>query len=406
MDFDTLIIGGGLAGLSRALQLQDHGGHFSLIEADPVVGGRVRSDHVNGYTLDRGFQVFLDSYPAFSPGLVKMLKPRFFDSGALLLDREKCWVLRNPLRHPFGSFSSLRCGALSSTDKSLLVRHALRALTSSDSRLLGLVGAPGDVPLIQQLRSDGVSPDAIERFLRPFFGGVFLDPSLSASRALYLYYLKKFATGRAFVPSGGVGELPRLLAARLAPGTCRTGVAAESITPRSGGWQVTLNTGEHCTAKNLVLATDPPTTAKLLNQESALPDLTSLTTIWFSSDEPLYPERLIALPAGRGRLVRHFVQMTNVAPEYAPPGKHLLTCTILEPDGLGPMSLIERAKREVCPFFPSAKLELVDLKITVPATVRSSPGRRLLRDVFDAPPGIEVVGDNLGWSCLANSLRA
>lgn len=53
----------GVAGLSCAKHLQSQGIKFCILEASDDVGGRVRSDKVDGFILDRGFQIFLTSYP-------------------------------------------------------------------------------------------------------------------------------------------------------------------------------------------------------------------------------------------------------------------------------------------------------------------------------------------------------
>jgi len=60
---DVLIVGGGLAGLACARALQEKGVSFEILEASDGLGGRVRTDEVDGFLLDRGFQVLLTAYP-------------------------------------------------------------------------------------------------------------------------------------------------------------------------------------------------------------------------------------------------------------------------------------------------------------------------------------------------------
>jgi monoamine oxidase len=56
---DVVVVGAGLAGLSCAKQLSGMGRRVILLEASDRVGGRVRTDVVDGLNLDHGFQVLL-----------------------------------------------------------------------------------------------------------------------------------------------------------------------------------------------------------------------------------------------------------------------------------------------------------------------------------------------------------
>ena len=60
---DVVIVGAGLAGLCCARRLAQCGVSFQVVEASDGVGGRVRTDIVEGFRLDRGFQLYLPSYP-------------------------------------------------------------------------------------------------------------------------------------------------------------------------------------------------------------------------------------------------------------------------------------------------------------------------------------------------------
>ena len=63
MVLDVLIVGAGLAGLCCARRVQQAGLRFLVLEASDGVGGRIRTDRIDGFQLDRCFQVFLTAYP-------------------------------------------------------------------------------------------------------------------------------------------------------------------------------------------------------------------------------------------------------------------------------------------------------------------------------------------------------
>lgn len=60
---EVIVVGAGLSGLAAARKLGDAGVPVRILEASDGVGGRVRSDVLDGFILDRGFQVFIEGYP-------------------------------------------------------------------------------------------------------------------------------------------------------------------------------------------------------------------------------------------------------------------------------------------------------------------------------------------------------
>jgi hypothetical protein len=376
------VIGGGLAGLACALELKARGESVVVIERESVPGGRVRTDRVGGFCLDRGFQVMLDSYPTLHR-LVNVLDlhPRYFDSGAIVCDRGHRWVVRNPLRRPGSLPSGASSSVFSWTDKRRLGMLTLSALVRSDRRLLEAGASRSDRSTLDCMRQAGLSPDCIERFLRPFFGGVFLDNDLETSGGLWFYYLKKFVTGRAFVPARGMGELPRVLASRLGEGDLRLGEWVFSIEAEGerARWVVTSSGRYEVSA--VVIATDRPAAARLCRVQESAPRFRSVWTVWFSPASSLYGGPLLVLPAGRSRLVRHLVQITNVAPEYSPDARPLVVATILNPGAHAGAGLAEAARAEIRELFPRVELELVDIRHTPRAVLAQPPS-------FLAQPGL------------------
>src|SRR3954452_1975453 len=99
--FDVIVAGGGLAGVAFARVLLQRGLHVKLLEASDAIGGRVRTDAVDGFLLDRGFQVLLTAYPEPHHQLrVDKLDLRRFDPGALVRFDGRFHRVVNPLRRP------------------------------------------------------------------------------------------------------------------------------------------------------------------------------------------------------------------------------------------------------------------------------------------------------------------
>ena len=180
---DLVIIGAGLAGLTCAKVLAENGARdFLLLEANPEPGGRVRSERTaDGYTLDRGFQVLLDSYPAVRRHLdLPALTPRYFDSGALLADPESGrapQAAAHPLLHPADAPTTAFSDRFPVADKARLAALVTELLATPDAALRAEPGQPWDVSTAGFLFRRGFSPAIVERFLRPFFGGTYFPPA-------------------------------------------------------------------------------------------------------------------------------------------------------------------------------------------------------------------------------------
>lgn len=353
-----VIVGAGLAGLVCAKELERLGvTDYLLLEAEAEPGGRVRS-HVTpeGFVLDRGFQVLLDSYPAVKRHLdVKGLEPRYFDSGAVIQDQGETWTVADPRRHPTKLPASAFGSVFPAGDKAKLAVLAAQVIASRDTGLLNECASDRDYSTAHFLWLRGFSPKIIERFFRPFFGGVFLDEKLGTSAGLFRYYLKKFATGRALLPAKGIGEIGRQLAGKLSPGKLRLGCRVARVERLGEGVDgVVTEAGERIACDQLLLATEGPATAQLLDRPAPGGAAHRTTVAYFATDVSLYKEAMLVLPTGRGRVVRHFAQLTNVAPEYAPKGQHLISATVLDRRGMDDDTLSSAAAMEISAIYPKA----------------------------------------------------
>ena len=349
-----MIVGAGLAGLVCAKVLQEEGMEVTLLDAGSAPGGRVRTvRRPDGYVLDEGFQVLLDSYPAAREHLdIGALEPRYFQPGAFLAgDPGQAWEkFTNPWKQPWMLPASLRfLRTFKQRDKLRLAALAGSVLMMPDSQLTSAEGGDAYLTTEDYLERYGFSLESMDGFFRPFFGGVFLDESLKVNAKLFRYYFKKFLSGRALIPARGMQAIPEQLAAGLKPGTLHLDRPVRGVSQEGGrAAGVELVGGDRVEARYVVLATDQASTIRMVEPDPMpIRRFIGVACVYFSSARSLYEGRMLVLPKGRKRTVRHFCQLTNIAPELAPPGRHLLSVTVLEGANIHDEALPERCRAEL-----------------------------------------------------------
>ena len=405
----VIIVGAGLAGLACAIRLQEAGVEWLLLESDDHPGGRVATEITpEGYRLDRGFQVLLDSYPTASSLLnLKALQPRYFQSGALMVGEEGWERILNPLHHPDWLLSAPLIRSFSLREKiSLGLLASLQCLRSDDS----LLGQESGISALQEISRFGLEGDVLEKFLRPFFAGVFLDNDLGTDASILRYDLKKFALGRALLPANGMGEIPRQLASRLASSRQRYGARVQALLrkDRAGDcvFGVELASGEKIEGDCVILATEERTSCLLLGLKEQRA-WSQVSTFYFTGNDPLYEGGLLVLPEGKNALVRHFTDLTNTAPEYAPKGKRLLSATVLNPP-VGDLSgLVQTEITRYLPDFRGWKfLQEIRIARALPSQI---PGFHRFQPERRPTPNLWLAGDQVAHasidSALASGLR-
>lgn len=384
----TVIVGAGLAGLTCAKVLSAAGRPFILCEAASQPGGRVVSQKTGeGFVLDRGFQVLLDSYPAARRHLdFAALGGGRFRSGAMFVGDGAPRVIENPLRRPDALFAAMRAGVLSLPDQLRLALLVLRSFRPAAAA--GLTAA-------ELLRSSGFSEEFFVRFARPFFGGVLLDPALGTNARLLLGYLRNFLTGSACLPGDGIGAVARQLADGLPAGRIRYSCPVAALRFRGDRVAgVALRGDEMIEAQHVVLAADEPSARRLLGQGPARKAL-GTAVHYFRCERPFYRGAWLCLPPRReGSPVLHAAQVTNVAPSLAPAGAHLWSVTVL-PEHFRAADA-DFVARDVASWFGAEPGELRHLAlIEVPYAVpRQDPCSREVRASPDGPDnGVILAGD-------------
>ena len=283
---DVIVVGAGVAGLCCARELHAAGLDVLVLERGDAPGGRVRTDAVDGFLLDRGFQVLLTAYPEARRVLdFERLGLRPFESGALIRKDGRFSRIADPFRHPVRAFESLRDAPGSVPDKLRVARLRRRLSRGSINEILT---AP-QVTTAEALRREGFSSDLVEAFFRPFLGGIFLDPSLETSSRLFAFVFKLFSEGEAVLPAAGMQAIPRQLAEGLPEAAVRYGATVES----AGPGHVVLAGGERLEAASVVVAADGPEAARLTGAVEA-PAPRAVTTLHYAA------ERVAGRRAGPG----------------------------------------------------------------------------------------------------------
>jgi phytoene dehydrogenase-like protein len=309
------VVGGGLAGLSCALLLERRGVNVHVLEASDDVGGRVRTDEVDGFVLDRGFQVLLTAYEEVRSQVdLPRLDLRAFRPGALVWTGARLETVGDPFRNPASAASTLaaRVGSLGDKMKVGLLRRRL---------LAGSAAACFQGPersTLEELESLGFSKAFIDTFFRPFLGGVFLERGLQTSSSLFRYYLRCFAAGDASIPARGMQRLPELLAAPLEE-RISLGARAVAVSPTGA----TLADGGVVEADQVVVAVDGAAAASLLDEPA--PRFKATVTSYFASDRPPVDAPLLILDGEGTGPANHVAVMSNVSGAYAPTGASLVS---------------------------------------------------------------------------------
>lgn len=399
-DAEVVVVGAGLAGLAVALRIAAAGRSVVVLEAEAEPGGRVRSAIVDGFVLDRGFQVLPVAYPE----LRRVVDLDHLELGHFGLGVEVRLQGRSiPLelsRSGWRGLVGLVGGKLGRPRDLIGLGHLATELLrwggSSDDGLEALTTE-------EWLRAQPLSEPMIERLWRPFLGGVTLDPSLHSGARASRDALRALVRGAAALPDGGAARVTRHLASRLPLGALRLGARVHAV----HGRRVELEEGGIVTAElGVVVATEGPEAARLLGGRVPDPGSRSVRCLYFRSESAMVPHRLVMVDGdGRGPAT-NAAQVTNVVPSLAPAGWNLLALAVPGPlDCPDDRELVGAARAQLRSWFGprAAALELVDL-------IRVAHGQpdRLpsTRGPVRVEPGLYCAGDHLEEASVNGALAS
>jgi phytoene dehydrogenase-like protein len=317
---DVLIVGAGLAGLCCARELQAKGVNFQIVEASDGIGGRVRTDVLDGFLLDRGFQVLLTAYPEAKRELdYERLELKVFQPGALSWYAGRMNKLVDPWRTPGAWKQALQSEFGTLVDKLRIARLRRRLRRSS---IEGIFARP-DKSTKEALQGEGFSGEMIHRFFRPFLGGILLDGELKSASRMFEFVFKMLSEGHTALPTKGMGAIPAQLAEKFPAGAVRLNSNVEALHEN----ELTLAGGETLRARAIVIAAEGPSAAHLVGEVE--PASRRVTCFYYAVDEPPIQEPLLVLNGDGAGPVNNFAVISRVAPSYAPAGKHLVSATVL-----------------------------------------------------------------------------
>ena len=347
-----VVVGAGLAGLTAARTLRRAGKAVLVLERGGEIGGRVRSRQVEGFTLDRGFQVLLTAYPAVGRNLnIDRLDLIPLPSAAVVCRGTNRETLGNPLRDPGGVGTTLGGRALGWGDK---LRVAGLAARLRSNRSWTLLQGP-DESTLSFLGRLGFSRGAISTVFAPFFGGVFLKRDLSTSARLFRYLFRMLMDGAVAVPRLGMGQIAKQLAEGLDIVTdsrverCEAGAGSVAVHTRTGIIE----------AASVIVATDPPEIRRLTGVSIPC-DPVSSTYLYYGTEQRLDHEPRLLLNADDGR-VNNALWNSNTNPMLAPAGRHLLTVTVLGDTDPDDHDLDREVRKELTSWYGAAGVETLQL---------------------------------------------
>jgi phytoene dehydrogenase-like protein len=321
----VVIVGGGLAGLTCAKTLVRSGIETILLEASDDVGGRVRTDEVDGFLLDRGFQVLLTAYPEAKQQLdYSALQLQAFEPGSLIRTTDAFHRMSDPWRRPQHAMQTAFAPVGSLLDKLRIGRLRWSAARSS----LASVFESPDRTTAEELQRLGFTEKMVQQFLRPFLGGVFLDHDLQTSCRMLYFVFRMFSSGDTSLPARGMGEIPKQLAAGL-PSDC---IRLKSPVTAIDSKRVRLNNGDVIPVSSVVVATEQSAAARFLPEVASDRQARSVYCVYFSSPEPPIAEKMLVLNGTGSGLVNNLCVPSQVAAQYAPDGQSLISATVLKTD--------------------------------------------------------------------------
>ena len=401
-DYKIHIVGAGVSGLIAAQILENFGYYPTIVEASETVGGRVKSDVVDGYILDHGFQVLLESYPAAKKYLnYEALELQKLLPGATIFKDGKAQTIGDAFRNFSLLFPTIfsKVGSLGDKLKILKLNNELK------KKKIDAIFKTNEKTTHQYLKDYGFSEAIISNFFKPFFSGIFLEPNLETSSRMFEYVYKMFGDGLAVIPKNGIQAISNQLKDNLKNTTFVFNTKVKSVLDN----KLVLENEEELATNFTIIATEAShLISNLKNQEI---DWKSVDTLYFSTPTNTLQKPIIGLIADADALINNIFYATSVATSSK--GKEeLLSVSIVKQHEFSEKDLIKRVQEELaeyCNIKETSFIKRYEIKKALPKLTNlqyelSSTETKLKETVFLA--GDQLLNGSLNAAMIAGERAA
>ena len=348
-DYKIHIIGAGISGLIAAKTLEENGYRPVIIEATDGVGGRVKTDIVNGYQLDHGFQVLLDAYPMAKNHLeYNDLNLQPFLPGATIFSNGNAQTIGDPLRN-----ISLLVPTLMSSIGSLSDKLKIFKLnTELKKKSIEVIFNSKSQTTLEYLKAKGFSDKIITQFFKPFFSGIFLEPDLRTSSRMFEFVYKMFGEGQAVLPKGGIVSIPNQLKNQLKHTEFHFNTKVKSVNDD----HIVLENGEKLETHFTIIAT--PANDLVSNLKNQKTHWKSCYNLYFEVDKRSLSKPIIGLVADEDALINNIFFHNSIETDSR--GAHeLLSVTVVKPHKLSEDDLVKHVQKELKTYCGIETLEFL-----------------------------------------------
>jgi protoporphyrinogen oxidase len=396
------IIGAGISGLIAAQILENHGYHPTILEASATIGGRVKSDIVQGYVLDHGFQVLLTSYPAAKKYLnYDALALQKLLPGAAIFKNGKQQTIGDPLRSLSLLFPTLLSSIGLISDKIKILK--LNALLKK--KKIVAIFKEDEKTTLQYLEDFGFSKQIIQTFFKPFFSGIFLEPNLDTSSRMFEFVYKMFGDGLAVLPKDGIQAISKQLKGNLK----HTKIVFNSPVKDIKNTMITLEDASKIKTHFTIIATEASALISNLNNQET--EWKSCDTLYFETKNRVLNKPLIGLIADENALINNIFYHTSI--KTSSKGKNeLLSVTVVKNHDLNTEDLIKKVQQELlqyCNITETTFLKRYQIKKALPKLTNlqyeiSSTETKLKSTIFLA--GDQLLNGSLNAAMISGERAA